>query len=481
MKKINLNWQDLTEENITKLYLYGDLNTTHDLTSPEIHREGSSNDAHSAQVTVELNNFYDYMTNPQSPLKYANLSQIPIVDKFFTEKNTIIIPPKYPDISGTVEMRENIHRLPEGRYTLGEVQKHFYDPEDEHGVDKHHSLQHMKIDPLSQDYDKRVYVFNSQAIHLGNEAKFVVEPNGERYIENTAPTIASEDFDFISREPSSWFSTDMATKIGNEAYLIPNIDPLGIGRTVNISYPQGGEQNATTGLYDKNPAEYTQYIHDYAKAHGNYTKEKFEEDLARYEHEYSPKIGTASVVPTMRRVVNNLWESNTTKFLDNDGNVMLYEKENVLESVYDGNYNMKDYIEENRDAKYHLVDKNGTETIMEIPRQPEAQEKETQPQSCSLLPPEMRYDNRQIAEFDVDEDENKITKDIKLSPEGYAIFEDAKDVEEIAKSNTKEPQANNADTLTKEQEILRDLYPHLYQDKSDEDEMDDQNDYGMEM
>jgi len=62
METIKLNWQDLTEENVTKLYLYGDLNSTHDLTSKDIHREGSANDANSAQVTIELNNFYDYIT-----------------------------------------------------------------------------------------------------------------------------------------------------------------------------------------------------------------------------------------------------------------------------------------------------------------------------------------------------------------------------------------------------------------------------------
>ena len=406
MKTIKLNWQDLTEENITKLYLYGDLNDTHDLTSPEIHREGSSNDADSAQVNIELNNFYDYMTNPQSPMRYANLSQIPVVDKFFNEKNTIIIPPKYPDISGTVEMRDNVNRLQEGTYSLNEVREHFNDPENKHANNKHYTMQHMNIDPLSKDYDKRVYVFNSQAIHLGNEAKFVVEPNGERYIKNAAPTIGSEDFDFVSREPHTL--REMAVKTGNDNYLIPNIDPLGIGRTVNISYPQGGEQNATTGLYDKNPAEYTQYIQDYAKAHGNYTKEKFEDDLANAEHEHSPVKGVANVLPAMSRVVDHLWDANTTKFLDKDGNVMLYDKEG-LDSVYDGNSNMQNYIEENRNAKYHLVDKNGTEDFTEIPRGKEFEFSDapennyTQPThnhgTSSILPHGTAVSNEDIAEF----------------------------------------------------------------------------------
>ncbi len=99
----------------------------------------------------------------------------------------------------------------------------------------------------------------------------------------------------------------------------------------------------------------------------------------------------------------------------------------------------------------------------------------SQPQSCSLLPPEMRYDNAQIAEFDVDEDENNLTDD-----ELYNEFMDSHGYN-IPFPDNNQTQETQADTLTKEQKTLQDLYPHLYQDKSDEDEMDDQNDYGMEM
>ena len=275
METINLNWRDLTEEKVTNLYLYGGLNE-HDLTSKNIHREGSSNDASSAQVTIELNNFYDYMTNEESPMRYANLSQIPVVEKFFNEPVDTFKQPLYPDIPATPEMIHNFDALSEGKYSLDEVREHF------DNVDKHYSLQHMNLDPLSQDYDTRVYVFNSQAIHLGNEAQFVVKPNGERLIKNAAPTVGSEDFDFVTKEPNSFISKETLTNAGNEVYLIPNIDPLGIGRTVNISYPESGKKNEITGLYD-NPPEYTQYIQDYAKAHGDYTQEKFESDLQRHE------------------------------------------------------------------------------------------------------------------------------------------------------------------------------------------------------
>ena len=146
--------------------------------------------------------------------------------------------------------------------------------------------------------------------------------------------------------------------MGNEEYLIPNIDPLGIGRTVKISYPSYKDENNTA---------YKSYIHDYAKAHGDYTQEKFEADLRRYEEEYMPTTGALNVLPAMSRVVENLWESNTTRFLDNEGNVMLYKKEG-LDSVYDNNFNMQDYIQENTEARYHLVEANGTEAFMPIPR-----------------------------------------------------------------------------------------------------------------
>ena len=354
METRKLNWQDLAEENVTNLYLYGDLNE-HDLTSKEIHREGDANSADSVQVTIKLNNFYDYMTNDESPMRYANLSQIPVVEKFFKEEVDTFKQSPYPDISATPEMIHNFDALSEGKYSLDEVREHF------DNVDKHYSLQHMELDPLSQDYDTRVYVFNSQAIHLGNTAQFVVKSNGERLIENAAPTISSENFDFVTKEPDQFLSKETLTNAGNDGYLVPNIDPLGIGRTVNISYPS---------YRDTNDTEYKDYIQDYAKAHGDYTQEKFESDLQRHEQEYSPVKGLANVLPAMSSVIDKLWESNTTKFLDKEGNVMLFEKEG-LDSVYDGNSNMNEYMQEHTEVKYHLVEEDGTECLMDIPRHKE--------------------------------------------------------------------------------------------------------------
>jgi len=93
--------------------------------------------------------------------------------------------------------------------------------------------------------------------------------------------------------------------------------------------------------------------------------------------------------------------------------------------------------------------------------------------------------NAQIAEFDTkpytNENLVELSEDDIILPEGYRVLSDAKDVETIAKTNTQETQQKSPDNLKDIQKTLQDLYPHLYQDKSDEDERENQNDMEMEM
>lgn len=94
----SMTWQTLNSVgNITSLYLYGQFGKP-DLLSESIFRAGGS-------IGIEISNFYDFMTSSSSPMRYANLSQVPLVQLFFEVKtydpdpdinNTdlpIIIPP----------------------------------------------------------------------------------------------------------------------------------------------------------------------------------------------------------------------------------------------------------------------------------------------------------------------------------------------------------------------------------------------------
>lgn len=84
----------------------------------------------------------------------------------------------------------------------------------------------------TQDYIERVYVWNSMSFKISDNARFVVTPQGERYIENFAvePLArdgADDNFDFVG---GGFFAS-----IGND-YLEPRIDPSRIGRTVDIEF-----------------------------------------------------------------------------------------------------------------------------------------------------------------------------------------------------------------------------------------------------
>lgn len=214
-KTISVNWKDIhSNENITKWYLYGDLEDNHNLLSKEIFRTGISNDSDSAQIILEIDDFYDFMTSEDSPMRYANLSQIPVVQEFFNEK-TYLDP--YPDTSGTRPLNPNA--LVAGEYTLEQVRQHFTS-EGNKLISKSYGLEQRNYGSgFTEDFKKRVYIWNSQAIHIGDLATFVVTEDGERYIKNAAPTIASDDFDYVG--------SSVAT-LGGKLSFVPNIDPMGI-------------------------------------------------------------------------------------------------------------------------------------------------------------------------------------------------------------------------------------------------------------
>ena len=78
-----------------------------------------------------------------------------------------------------------------------------------------------------------------------------------------------------------------------------------------------------------------------------------------------------------------------------------------------------------------------------------------QTQSCSLLPPDITYDNRQIAEFDTDTQENNLTQETQkedtiqytdsgvILPASSGIYRDEKDIEWATDSNTNQNNNDN--------------------------------------
>ena len=182
-----------TMEEMTSLYLYGQT------IPPE-------NKAHqnfvSRQPTLPyLVSAQDFMNGPG---RFARASDFEYVNRFFNENH-----------------QKPTYRLKPGEYSKAEVMKHF-------GLDRGWmSLTLAMYDDGKDDLVERAYIWNTSAFMLDDRARFVVEPDGKRYIKDFAiRPYKNENFDFTG----GWTSEIVNSKLQQE------IDPDGIGRKVEITF-----------------------------------------------------------------------------------------------------------------------------------------------------------------------------------------------------------------------------------------------------
>lgn len=138
------------------------------------------------------------------PGRFASASDFEYVNKFFHEKYL-----------------KNNYELKPGEYSKAEVMQHF-------GLEKGWtSLTLAMYDDGKDDLVERAYIWNTSAFMLDDKARFVIEPDGDRYIKNFAiRPYKNENFDFVGGSTS---------EIVN-GWLRSQIDPAGIGRKVEISF-----------------------------------------------------------------------------------------------------------------------------------------------------------------------------------------------------------------------------------------------------
>lgn len=182
-----------TMEEMTSLYLYGQ-------TIPP------KNKVHQSLVSRQSTLPYpvsaqDFMNGPG---RFARASDFEYVDKFFNENH-----------------HKPAYRLKPGEYSKAEVMKHF-------GLDRGWmSLTLAMYDDGKDDLVERAYIWNTSAFMLDDKARFVVEPDGRRYVKDFAiRPYKNENFDFTG----GWTSEIVNSKLQRE------IDPAGIGRTVEITF-----------------------------------------------------------------------------------------------------------------------------------------------------------------------------------------------------------------------------------------------------
>ena len=189
-----------TAEQITNLYLYGTIEPPVDgIRQPNIGNP---------TVKIDIN---EYMDN--GPGRFASAADIRTVERFMNG----------------FDNPYNSDPLPPGRYSKPELLKHDAFRDFEGNITK---VYHTGHDDGKDNFLERAYLWNTTAFYIDDRAEFVIEPNGNRHIENFAlvPYVNKghkENFDF---EGGDWIAGVV------NPYLKGKIDPQNIGQTVNFEF-----------------------------------------------------------------------------------------------------------------------------------------------------------------------------------------------------------------------------------------------------
>lgn len=244
----------LNRNNITNQYLYGQLTTPTNLADESLIRSKD------ATTTVEVG-VVEFMATGAG--RFAVGSQFTLVQRFFAP---FLISPT----------------VPPGTYTKAEIGVIT-------GLDIFSwRMQQYNWEDDIDDYFDRVWVYNSMAFSISEDAVFIVEADGSQRIENFAifpRENVPENFDLKS--------SDGFTGIAN-IVAKPFVDPWGIGRTVNIKFSDPNLIPRTT-----------------------YTSQDFADDLNRSDDWFvSTPEAIAKIAAGQGDFVDGLFNDGVTKFLD---------------------------------------------------------------------------------------------------------------------------------------------------------------------
>jgi Ca2+-binding RTX toxin-like protein len=235
--------------------------------------------------------------------RFAIGSQFSLIQRFFYQlgDHEIYTPPKVVELEDSSPELElefptpNPVWLPDteeftkpGRYTKAEIAKEF-------GMDSYGwPMQQYNWRDESDDYAERVYIYNTQEYMISDDAIFVVDSNGDKWIENFAiePRVFSDEPDNFDFDGGNLF-----TNTGN-SILEPLVDPSGIGRKVNFDY---------VGTVPK----------------VTYDRSSYEKDLEkRSSFTYVPI--RATLLQDMYQLTDELFDEGVTQFLDEQDRPIIY-------------------------------------------------------------------------------------------------------------------------------------------------------------
>ncbi len=262
MSVFTLSWNDLTINTMTNLYLYGQVDAPADLQDAALIRQPETKPA---LTTITLTDVASFMTD--GPGRYANGAQSSLVNLFM---NGVLMPSN----------GEKQERLVES-FDLPLINK-----------ERFFTISQVEYDPNSADFDARAYVFGHENFAIAEGAKFIVEADGTRYIDNYVILPGQDNFDY----ETSW-----ALNLFDNFFLEDKIDPSGIGRRVDMVYDQASKDSYKTSVLNGTDSRYTHadYLHD----------------LAKNNLLWHPVEGLATFTTDTYGLTQDLFNSGSTRFL----------------------------------------------------------------------------------------------------------------------------------------------------------------------
>ena len=260
--------------------------------------------------------FHQYMTT--GPGRFANASQISLIENFFTADIT-------PDLLGK-------------KFTLSQALEVFG------GSHQQDLLQSDYKDAGGQEWAERVYLFETQTYALNQNIEFYINGDGVKSIKNFVIMLQDEDFDF---DGGFW------SNLGN-MFIEPDVDPSSIGKTIDITYPHSAD---------------SEYHLQYGTT---YTIDDYYGDITRYSEQNHGTL--AEVYFPMMDLMKELWNSGITQFIDPQGRAIVYgtngdDSFSLLGSGPNGTHNfqegsfMREYYSTHFQNGIAMISGNGNDTL----------------------------------------------------------------------------------------------------------------------
>lgn len=303
---MGMNWNSLSMDDITTLFLYGSYAVPADLTDDARIRLGSYEtnalkQDYGASITIDAVSYMagaattDLISGQTGPGRFAFGSLSSLIDEFMGEKqasNADIIANVAHTTRANGQMVFTKQDIANWLVSQGYVNGYY-------GIE----IQQYEYQDDADDVAIRTYIYGTTSFKLADNALFIIDPEGldgngnviegRRHIENYAILPELDNFDFQSSN---------GTTNALEGTLINAIDPWKIGRTVEILFDN---------LEGLNRIDYTETLYN------------LEKDL---QSDYHSNLGGGLVnaYDQIQQLANRLFNNGVTKFVDSEGRPIVF-------------------------------------------------------------------------------------------------------------------------------------------------------------